>query len=219
MKRNLIDNADHGDVMAQASRASEELDPEMDVHASQPQQPMAIRGLGLALPGLAEAQSQKPKNVPFVKRKAVSSETRAVESTISQAGSSPDPAKGSPTATGAAGLANEFRRPSLPMSASRGPQITSLARPVYPAAHPVTGRPPSKSTSLPIPGPKPRAPSPALLQKMPSFERSHKNESLAPPAAPQRLNLKRKSVDDLRRLYEERAGTASALVEASRKKQ
>jgi Rho GTPase-activating protein 1 len=33
---------------------------------------------------------------------------------------------------------------------------------------------------------------------------------------PNKLNLKKQSVEDLRKLYEERAGTASVLVEAAR---
>lgn len=110
----------------------------------------------------------------------------------------------------------EFRRPSLPASATRAPTITSLARPVYPP-NPYTNRPPSKSTSLPVPGPKPRAPSAGLLQRMPSFETSRSPPSLAPPVAPRRLNMKKASVDDLRRLYEERAGTAKTLVEAGKR--
>ncbi|KAH7389553.1 divergent CRAL/TRIO domain-containing protein [Phaeosphaeria sp. MPI-PUGE-AT-0046c] len=113
----------------------------------------------------------------------------------------------------------EFRRPSIPASANRVPTMTGLARPIYPSTpvNPVTGRPPSKSTSLPVPGPKPRAISPGLLHRMPSFE------SRQPPAGierkmltPKKLNLRKQSVDDLRRLYEERAGTASALVEAGK---
>lgn len=108
----------------------------------------------------------------------------------------------------------EFRRPSLPAS-TRAPAITSLARPVYPP-NPYTNRPPSKSTSLPVPGTKPRAPSAGLLQRMPSFETSQNQPSLAPPVAPRRLNLKKASVDDLRRLYEERAGTAKTLAEAGK---
>jgi Rho GTPase-activating protein 1 len=35
--------------------------------------------------------------------------------------------------------------------------------------------------------------------------------------APKKLNLRKQSVEDLRQLYEERAGTASALIEASRR--
>lgn len=115
--------------------------------------------------------------------------------------------------------ATEFRRPSIPASANRIPIITGLARPVYPdnaPVHPVTNRPTSKSNSLPIPGPKPRNISPGLLQRMPSFE------ARGPPAierkmlTPKKLNLKKQSVEDLRKLYEERAGTASVLVEAGR---
>ena len=212
-----IDNAEHGDVLVQARRASEVLETEAE-DVSRAHRPFEVRGLGLALPGLADLQSQKPSNAPPLKRKAISSGTYAAEKTASPTQTSPGSASASPTVMAAAAIINEFRRPSLPASANREPNITSLARPVYPVLNPVTGRPPSKSTSLPVPGPKPRAPSPALLQKMPSFEQSKKDGNLAPPPIPRRLNLKKKSVDDLRRLYEERAGTASVLVEAGRKK-
>jgi Rho GTPase-activating protein 1 len=113
----------------------------------------------------------------------------------------------------------EFRRPSIPASANRIPTITGLARPVHPNSppvHPVTNRPTSQSNSLPIPSPKPRSVSPGLLHRMPSFE------ARAPPVVerkmltPNKLNLRKQSVEDLRKLYEERAGTASVLVEAGR---
>ncbi|KAH7401605.1 divergent CRAL/TRIO domain-containing protein [Pyrenochaeta sp. MPI-SDFR-AT-0127] len=117
-----------------------------------------------------------------------------------------------------------FRRPSIPASASRTPSINSLARPVYPGApqNSLPSRPVSKSTSLPIPAstPRLRAPSPGLLQRMPSFEKTQQQDDPPCPVrkmfTPKKLNLKKQSVDDLRRLYEERAGTASALVEAGR---
>jgi Rho GTPase-activating protein 1 len=108
-----------------------------------------------------------------------------------------------------------FRRPLWAASANRAPQITSLARPVFPTST-VTSRPASKSTSLPVPGPKARTPSPSLIQRMPSFETSKKSPTLAPPTSPRRLNMKKASVDDLRRLYEERTSTAKALVEATK---
>jgi Rho GTPase-activating protein 1 len=120
-----------------------------------------------------------------------------------------------PQQAGQAG--NEFRRPSWPAPAYREPSITSLARQVYPT-NPNTNRRPSKSTSLPVPGPKPRTPSPALLQRMPSFETSKGPVALAPPTGPRKPNLKKASVDDLRRLYEERAGTAKTLVEAGKRR-
>ncbi|KAF2690885.1 hypothetical protein K458DRAFT_398847 [Lentithecium fluviatile CBS 122367] len=211
-----IDNAEHGEVLVQARRASEELEKEVEKDMAQVPKPLAMRGM--ALPGLANVQLQKPTNAPPVKRKAIPSGTFTAEETTSPATTSPSSSNASPTVMASTALINEFRRPSLPASANREPTITSLARPVYPTVNPVTGRPPSKSTSLPVPGPKPRTPSPALLQKMPSFEQSKKDNTLAPPVAPRRLNLKKKSVDDLRRLYEERAGTASVLVEAARKK-
>ncbi|KAJ4987232.1 hypothetical protein SVAN01_07243 [Stagonosporopsis vannaccii] len=117
--------------------------------------------------------------------------------------------------------ATETRRPSVPF-ANRAPQITGLARPVYPApttraqVHPVTGRPASKSTSLPVPVPKSRAVSPGLLKRMPSLEQTNKPEPER--LAPRKLNLKKTSVEDLRKLYEDRAGTANVLVEVSRQR-
>jgi Rho GTPase-activating protein 1 len=99
------------------------------------------------------------------------------------------------------------RRPSVPLN--RSPQIASLARAVFPTGAPQT-RPPSKSTSLPVPPHKPRGLSPGLLKRMPSLEvrPAPQTERLAP----RKLELKKQSVEDLRRLYEERAGTASVLV-------
>jgi Rho GTPase-activating protein 1 len=114
--------------------------------------------------------------------------------------------------------ATEFRRPSWSVSANRALGITSLARPVFPPTYPLTDRPASKSASLPVPGPKPRTPSPGLLQRMPTFETSKTPPTLAPPGNPRKINMKKASVDDLRRLYEERAGTAKTLVEAGRRK-
>jgi Rho GTPase-activating protein 1 len=211
-----IDNAEHGDVLVQARRASEELEKEVEM--DMPQIPKTLAMRGMALPGLVNAEIQKPSNAPPVKRKVIPSSTFTAEETTSPTKMSPNVANASPIAIAATAPINEFRHPSLPASANREPNITSLARPVYPTMNPVTGRPPSKSTSLPVPGPKPRTPSPALLQKMPSFEQSKRDNSLAPPTTPRRLNLKKRSVEDLRRLYEERAGTASVLVAAGRKR-
>lgn len=113
--------------------------------------------------------------------------------------------------------ATEARRPSVPFNK---PHITALARPVYPAPssaspmHPVTGRPPSKSTSLPVPAARPRAVSPGLLKRMPSLEQTNRPEPER--LAPRKLNLKKTSVEDLRKLYEERAGTVGALESVAR---
>jgi Rho GTPase-activating protein 1 len=213
-----IDSAEHGDVLVQARRASEELEKEAEkqVGRSQVQKPIAMRGM--PLPGLANVQIQEAPNALPVKRKAVPCSTFVSEETISPTSASTDMAAVSPTAAAATALINEFCRPSLPAPANRTPHITSLARPVYPTMNPTTSRPPSKSASLPVPTAKPRTPSPALLKKMPSFEQSTKADNLSPPITPRRLNLKKKSVDDLRRLYEERAGTASVLVAAGRKR-
>jgi Rho GTPase-activating protein 1 len=114
--------------------------------------------------------------------------------------------------------ADGFRRPSIPASANRMPTITGLARPVYPSTpiNPITNRPASKSTSLPVPGPKPRTVSAGLLQRMPSFEARGQEPVERKMLTPNKLNLRKQSVEDLRKLYEERAGTASVLVEAGR---
>lgn len=132
------------------------------------------------------------------------------------------------------------RRPSIPASTNtnRSPSFTSLARPVYPAlpTMPTIHQPPIRSPSLPNPsspsnsnfspgssGPRLRAPSAALLQRMPSFDKGVIKEdegcrAVGRTLAPKKLNLKKQSVEDLRRLYEERAGTASAIVEAGRQR-
>ncbi|KAH6639494.1 divergent CRAL/TRIO domain-containing protein [Boeremia exigua] len=117
--------------------------------------------------------------------------------------------------------ATDTRRPSVPF-ANRAPQITGLARPVYPTpttntnVHPVTGRPSSKSTSLPVHASKPRTVSPGLLKRMPSLEQTNRPEPER--LGPRKLNLKKASVEDLRKLFEDRAGTANVLVEVGRQR-
>jgi Rho GTPase-activating protein 1 len=131
-----------------------------------------------------------------------------------------------------------FRRPSIPFSAtssttSRSPSINSLARPVYPVTPqvPIINAP-TKSSTLPIPAaaPRLRTPSPSLMQRMPSFENFAKDQQKKDDAdsetglsrgrtlKPKKMNLKKQSVEDLRRLYEERAGTASVLVQAGKQR-
>ncbi|KAF2625545.1 hypothetical protein BU25DRAFT_371985 [Macroventuria anomochaeta] len=167
---------------------------------------------GQALPGLTDLPGiDTTGNKRWVSPTSYTpSETTSPSTTLSPTQLGPKPAS-----------ATETRRPSVPF-ANRTPQITGLARPVYPAPttnthiHPVTGRPPSKSTSLPVPAPKPRAVSPGLLKRMPSLEQTNKPEPER--LAPRKLNLKKASVEDLRKLYEERAGTANVLVEVSRQR-
>ncbi|KAF2185404.1 hypothetical protein K469DRAFT_631919 [Zopfia rhizophila CBS 207.26] len=195
-----IDNASSAAAQAQADKISES-----GMHA---------------LPGLANinvTESVKRKPAPYPMDISPASEKTTSDTPLY---TSPEDAT-LPSHSLADQPPPEFRRPSLPASATKNnPNITSLARPVYPPTYtnPVTNRPPSKSTSLPVPGPKPRTPSPALLQRMPSFETSKSPTALVPPSNPQKLNLKKASVDDLRRLYEERAGTARTLVEAGKGK-
>jgi Rho GTPase-activating protein 1 len=176
-----------------------------------PQGGMALPGL-TRLPGLSTSDESRysPKRSSPATPSFSPSEQASPISVTSPTGSDLKPAS-----------ATEFRRPSIPASANRIPTITGLARPVYPSTpnNPTTGRPPSKSTSLPVPGPKPRTISPGLLHRMPSFEsRQTPNHGVIERKmlTPNKLNLKKQSVEDLRRLYEERAGTASVLVEAGR---
>lgn len=174
-----------------------------------PTDPVHVQS-GIALPGL----TNRPSSNTGVKRTLPSIDTQSETTT------SPTSAV-SPPAYDAG-----FRRPSIPASAtsSRAPSFTSLARPVYPSTPPIPtlNSPPSKSHSLPnsATGPRLRAPSAALLQRMPSFEKSPQQEAETCPVRrmldPKKLNTKKQSVEDLRRLYEERAGTANALVEAGR---
>lgn len=199
-----IDNAEHAVAQVQARKASES--------SATDQAPIQR---GMELPGLVNLNLNTSEPV---RRKAVASGTFNQSETTS-----PESAVSAPASElKMSSPVNEFRRPSLPASANRTPNITSLARPVYPPTKPsaipnaATKRPPSKSTSLPVPGPKPRTPSPGLLQRMPSFETRKTDTTESTRLQPKKLDLKKQSVDDLRRLYEERAGTAGILVEAGK---
>lgn len=120
-----------------------------------------------------------------------------------------------------------FRKPSWPASANRqGPNIQSLARPVVPARKSNTLPMPSSATldgssnSLSAPQfPKPRTPSPGLLNRMSSWENRGSPDSIASGSGlqPKKLELKKSSVDDLRRLCEERSMTAKELASIGRR--
>jgi Rho GTPase-activating protein 1 len=173
---------------------------------------------GQALPGLADLPGINTKG--DAKRWMSPSSHTQSETTSPATTFSPTAFDAKPAS------ATEPRRPSVPFN-NYTPQITGLARPVYPAPppstttrHPLTGRPPSKSTSLPVPTTtKPRAVSPGLLKRMPSLEQTNKNRTESQERlAPKKLNLKKASVEDLRKLYEERAGTANVLESVSRQR-
>ncbi|WPH02110.1 Hypothetical protein R9X50_00496500 [Acrodontium crateriforme] len=119
---------------------------------------------------------------------------------------------------------NVFRKPSWPASAVRQPQSTiqSLAKPVLPPPRPshtvpIINHPFDANNdprSAPITGPKHRTPSPGLLARMSSMESIPQRRPSSGSLEPKRLNLKKASVDDLRRLYEERASTVLSLAQA-----
>ncbi|KAB2108217.1 hypothetical protein AG0111_0g3239 [Alternaria gaisen] len=179
---------------------------------------------GMALPGLTGNYYSNSA----VKRGPSSTYTSS-EGVASPQMTSPQSAVSAPATESA------FRRPSIPFSATkmnRSPSINSLARPVYPVTPqvPIISVP-TKASTLPVPAapPRLRTPSPSLMQRMPSFENFAKDQNKGGAEAedgaargrtlkPKKMNLKKQSVEDLRRLYEERAGTASVLVQAGKQK-
>ena len=181
-------------------------------NVSQPQSAMPLPGL-TELPQLRTGHDMENIPVPTRAPPPVPGTQRGMTSTVTISPATDDAHPAS---------AIEFRRPSIPVLANRTP-IISLARPVYPATmtpfHPVTDRSILKSTSLPASIPKPRTVSAGLLHRMPSLETQKQDETSVrnKMLAPKKLNLRKQSVEDLRKLYEERAGTASALIEAGRR--
>ncbi|TKA73097.1 hypothetical protein B0A55_04831 [Friedmanniomyces simplex] len=119
-----------------------------------------------------------------------------------------------------------FRKPSWPASATR--DLTtfpppSSTKPAFPPtltlSAPPTAAAYSNSNNLAAPTnptPRPRAPSPGLLKRFETMEAATTTakSSLEEPFPRRRMNLKKASVDDLRRLYEERLSTAEALRRA-----
>ncbi|OCK74745.1 hypothetical protein K432DRAFT_409610 [Lepidopterella palustris CBS 459.81] len=187
----------------------------------------------MALPGLANmsiADAIKRKPVQTSQEIPEKTNVSGKESGISPLAPEPQLTEGSAPASWARrnslepqAAVNGIRRPSWPASANRTPTINSLARPVYPSMTTPAAPPPAKPSTLALPKPRRRAPSPGLLQRMPSFEppsssQTSSEKGLPPKLPPRKMNLRKESVDDLRRLYEERAGAAKSLVEAGLQK-
>ncbi|KAF2722467.1 hypothetical protein K431DRAFT_283885 [Polychaeton citri CBS 116435] len=118
-----------------------------------------------------------------------------------------------------------FRKPSWPASAVRASShpISTLNSQTYNTVPVIRQTPAVKSDAAPPPvSAKPRAPSPGLLKRMatmgptPSAPMAGTDrDSTTARLQPRPLNTKRTSVDDLRRLYEERASTAESLKVAA----
>ncbi|KAI9801288.1 MAG: hypothetical protein M1833_002858 [Piccolia ochrophora] len=120
--------------------------------------------------------------------------------------------------------ADSFAKPTGPASARtvsnpvpiKPRTIQNLAKPIQPSAinlfppPPLSAAPPVPSTAFP----KTRTPSPVLAQRFQPNLPQRANSDLG-PRTPKRLQLGDESVEGLRRLYEERAGTAKSLVGAS----
>jgi len=108
-----------------------------------------------------------------------------------------------------------FRRPSWP--ASRGPQqsVPTLAKPIIPhrprSHEPTSFAMQSASDEFKSGMPKLRTPSAGWVKRMTSQELKNEPAQNASKLAPNKLNLKKASVDDLRRIYEERASAAEGL--------
>lgn len=103
-------------------------------------------------------------------------------------------------------------------SRSRGPTINSLARPMFLAsaaqAPPTNNNLQRAATMATEPTTKPRAMSSGLLKRIPSFE-----PPPIPRDNPRKLDLKKKSVEDLRRIFENKAGAAEKLVKVANEKE
>ncbi|KAL1304823.1 hypothetical protein AAFC00_003750 [Neodothiora populina] len=102
-----------------------------------------------------------------------------------------------------------FARPTWPASARQvsAPMVPQIQMPTESGS---TERPTTPGTTF-----KARGPSAGLLQRMASMEEEKKKQREAERLLPQRLGLKKASVDDLKRLYEDRATTVEKLNTAS----
>jgi len=115
-----------------------------------------------------------------------------------------------------------FRKPSWPASRGNAQQgIPTLARPIIPhrprSHEPTSIAMQSASDEFRTGLPKLRTPSAGLLRRMPSYEQANGslqngNNNLQP----NKLNLRKASVDDLRRIYEDRANAAESMAQARR---
>jgi Rho GTPase-activating protein 1 len=108
-----------------------------------------------------------------------------------------------------------FRKPSWP--ASRGPQqsVPTLAKPIIPhrprSHEPTNFAMQSASDEFKAGMPKLRTPSAGWLKRVTSQELKTEPAQNENKLTPNKLNLKKASVDDLRRIYEERASAAEGL--------
>ena len=108
-----------------------------------------------------------------------------------------------------------FRKPTWP--ASRGPQqsVPTLAKPIMPhrprSHEPTSFAMQSASDEFKSGMPKLRTPSAGWIKRMSSQELKNEPTQNGNKLAPNKLNLKKASVDDLRRIYEERASAAEGL--------
>ena len=105
-----------------------------------------------------------------------------------------------------------FRKPSWPASRGAQQSIPTLAKPIIPhrprSHEPTSFAMQSASNEFRTGLPKLRTPSAGLLRRVPSQEQT--NGGLQP----NKLSLKKASVDDLRRIYEDRANAADGMAQA-----
>lgn len=107
-----------------------------------------------------------------------------------------------------------FRKPSWPASATRQQH---LARPVHAHTVPIIHHPGTQPGNPPNLPRLHRAPSAGLLkrmQSMPVASSATDDADQSRTLHPRKLNLRKASVDDLRRLYEERVSTVESLKAA-----
>lgn len=105
-----------------------------------------------------------------------------------------------------------FRKPSWPASRGAQQSIPTLAKPIIPhrprSHEPTSFAMQSASDEFRTGLPKLRTPSAGLLRRVPSQEQT--NGGLQP----NKMSLKKASVDDLRRIYEDRANAPDGMAQA-----
>ena len=113
-----------------------------------------------------------------------------------------------------------FRKPSWPASRGNQQGIPTLAKPIIPhrprSHEPTSIAMQSASDEFRTGLPRLRTPSAGLLRRTPSHEQANGQQNGNNGLQPNKLNLKKASVDDLRRIYEDRASAAEGMAQARR---
>lgn len=114
-----------------------------------------------------------------------------------------------------------FRKPVWPASRANQQGIPTLAKPIIPhrprSHEPTSIAMLSASDEFRNGMPKLRSTSTGIVKRMASMESANGSSQHGNTLQPSKLNLRKASVDDLRRIYEDRASAAETLVAAGRR--